>query len=107
MSRPVPVFAYNFLEAFRLHYSWQVPGDHAGTADGSAYISPFSGINYTRLCNNCLPEPELGVRCPRVIICNRLDAVRESNAIGVSRIAGIHAGLWHCDMLSPLKSYRF
>ena len=107
MSRPAPVSAYNSLEAFRLHYSWQVPGYHAGTTDGCACISPFSGINYTRLCNNCLPEPELGVRCPRVIICNRLDAVRESNAIGVSRIAGIHAGLWHFKIVHIQKALRY
>ena len=31
MSRPAPVSAYNSLEAFRLHYSWQVPGYHTGT----------------------------------------------------------------------------
>ena len=30
--------------------------NHAGTVDDSAYISPFSGINYTRPCNNCLLE---------------------------------------------------
>ena len=56
MSRPAPVSAYNSLEAFRLHYSWQVPGYHAGTTDGCACISPFSGINCTRLYNNHLPE---------------------------------------------------
>lgn len=61
MSRPAPVSAYNSAKAFRLRYSWQVPGDHAGTADGSACISPFSGIDCTRLCNNHLPE------CPRIL----------------------------------------
>ena len=52
----ITVSAYNSLEAFRLHYSWQVPGYHAGTTDGCACISPFSGINCTRLYNNHLPE---------------------------------------------------
>ena len=35
---------------------------------------------------------------------NRLDAVRESNAIGVSRIAGIHAGLWHFKIVHIQKA---
>ena len=52
MSRPAPASAYNSSGAVRLHYSWQVPGDHTETADDSAYISPSSGIGYTRLYNN-------------------------------------------------------
>ena len=61
MSRPAPVSAYNSAKAFRLRCLWQVPVDHAETADGSAYISPFSGIDCTRLCNKHLPE------CPRIL----------------------------------------
>ena len=56
MSRPAPVSAYNSLGAVPLRYSWLVPWNYAGTTDGPAYISPSAGINYTRPCNNRLPE---------------------------------------------------
>lgn len=56
MSQPAPVSVYTSLEAVRLHCSWLVPWDHAGTTGDSVDISSFSGINYNHPDNRHLLE---------------------------------------------------